>query len=329
MQQRRRVAGALLAAVVLASVMLMPGGQVASQADTEANGITFATYNIKHAQGNDECEEATVEEGDVAQTQCAVDLQRTADAIESLDADVVAVQEVDRFWGRSGTVDQEAELGELLDMETCYGANLVRAPGETSEVDHEYGTLILSSFPITSCENTFLPTPEDWEQRGLLEARIDVDGTEIAVLNTHLQAGREGEEDEAIRQRTEQADAIADRVAEIDVPVVLLGDFNAEPGDPELEMLLSPDAGLQDTWEVGGDGSDGFTSSADPVDEPEVRIDLILASSEWTVEETSVIVDEDTRIASDHYPVVTTLSLDDASTPLATPDGPIATPVVG
>lgn len=51
------------------------------------------------------------------------DLPRIAGDVA--DADVIALQEVDRFWARSGLVDSPADLSEHLpDHYWVYGANL-------------------------------------------------------------------------------------------------------------------------------------------------------------------------------------------------------------
>lgn len=319
--------GLFLTAILVAlGVSVLPGR---SDAQGDPNNLRVMTYNIKHGQGNDECTDPTVAEGELPVVQCAVDLERTAEVIRAQDPDIVAVQEVDRFWARSGAVDQPDELATMLNMESCFAPNLDHGPDDHGAEAHQYGTLILSRFPILSCENTLLPTPEDWEQRGLLEARVEVDGLgEIAVLNTHLQAGRQGEEEEAIRQRTEQAEAVSEQVVGIDVPVVLMGDFNAQPDDAELASLFDPETGLQDAWTVGGDGTDGFTVPVEQTADPESRIDYIFVSSEFTVESAEVVINEGTRIASDHYPVIADLTLGASGTPVATPEAPVfATPV--
>jgi len=311
-----------LAAVLMAvSAWSVPGG---SWAQEGAGSLRVMTYNIKHGQGNDECDDATPTAGDVPDVQCAVDLDRTAGVIEEREPDIAAIQEVDRFWARSGGVDQTEELRNKLDMETCFAANLDHGPDNHATEDHEYGTLILSRFPILSCDNTLLPAEDGWEKRGLLEARIDVEGIgEVAVLGTHLQSNRSGEEEEAVRLRTEQVEVVAERVAKIDVPIVLMGDFNAEPDDPELEPLFDPDGGLEDAWAIAGVPADpdstpdteGFTVPAERTGDPENRIDYIFASSEFAVDSVEVVIDEETRLASDHYPVVADLTLIEADTP--------------
>lgn len=312
--------------VLMGLTLSIPFG-VTAQTDGADGELRVMSYNIKHAQGNDDCRDPEVAEGEIPEIGCAVDLERTAELIQDYDPDIVALQEVDRFWARSGSVDQPEGFASLLDMDVCFGANLDHEPDDHANEPHQYGVAILSKYPTTSCENMFLPTTEDWEQRGLLEARVDVPGIgEVAVLNTHFQSNASGEAQEAARQRTEQAETVAGHVAGIDVPVVLMGDFNAEPGDDELASLETDQSGLTDAWVAGGDGSEGLTRPAHPEEEPEVRIDLILVSSDFTVNHAEVIVNDDTRITADHFPVIADLSLNDAATPVASP---MATPVAG
>ena len=320
---------ALAAVLVAVSLWSIPNG---SGAQEGASSLRVMTYNIKHGQGNDDCDDATPAAGDVPAVQCAVDLDRTTGVIEALDPDIAAIQEVDRFWARSGGIDQTEELGNDLDMETCFAANLDHGPDNHADEDHEYGTLILSRFPILSCENTLLPTEDGWEPRGLLEARIDVDEIgEVAVLGTHLQSNRRAEEEEAARLRTEQVDFITERVASIDVPLVLMGDLNAEPDDPELEPLFAPDGGLEDAWTIAGVPADpdstpdteGFTVPAERTGDPENQIDYIFAAAPFTFESAEVVIDEETRMASDHYPVVADLTLIEADSPSGTDSAPL------
>lgn len=324
---------------VLLIVAALPGQSTASSAQEGDDDLRVMTYNIRHAQGNDDCEDAgtpegtelegTAEgtpEGTPSAAQCGVDLERTTDAIASLEADIVALQEVDRFWDRSGGVDQPTELVESLDVNACFGANLSHEADGHADKPHQYGTLILSAYPILSCDNTFLANQEGWEQRGLLEVRVEIEGLgEVAILNTHLQNTRDGEEDEAIRLRTEQAEAIAERIADLDVPVILMGDFNAEPDEEELASLQDLGSGLsvedlpslqdeessslQDAWQVAGDEDlEGYTYPASLDEDAERRIDVIFASSDFEVVSAEVPVDEDTLVASDHLPVVADLA---------------------
>ena len=69
--------------------------------------MKLVSYNIQYGRGRDG----------------VFDLQRIVDAIAS--ADVIALQEVERYWRRSGMVDQPREIADLLgDYYWVYGAGI-------------------------------------------------------------------------------------------------------------------------------------------------------------------------------------------------------------
>src|SRR5690606_17836494 len=175
--------------------------------------LRLATFNIHHGASPDD----------------VLDLERTASVIRAMRVDVVGLQEVDRHWGeRSDFVDQAAWLGRRLGFHHAYGANLDEDPPEPGRPRRQYGTAILSRWPILRARNTFLPRFEDHEQRGLLEALIRVRDRRIRFACTHLQHNDE-------RERQAQAEAIVDLLGGADLQrTVLVGDLNAVPDTPEI-----------------------------------------------------------------------------------------------
>lgn len=287
MRQRRYrqlVSGFFLAALVAAL-----GSAPASSQDQFRGRLQVSTYNIHHGTGNDDCTPPPVTVP--PQTECGFNLERVAATIRSFDSDVVALQEVDRFWARSGSTDQPALLGAALGMFTCYAPNLDHQPDTHSTVPHQYGTLILSRYPITSCNNTLLPRPSGTEQRGLLEAMISVENTPIRVYNTHLHTTNPA--------RSLQTAAIPTLIGTPAEPVVLMGDFNARPTATEMAPIQ---ALLQDVWNLAGTGP-GFTFPAAPDADPNRRIDYIFVSSTVSASSASVTLNDETRITADHLPV--------------------------
>lgn len=154
----------LSALLLLGSVSLaVPAPAAADDADGAdgARVVDVMTFNIHHAQGTDG----------------VLDLQRIADVIEASGADVVGLQEVDRHYSaRSGWVDQPAALAQLLGWHSAYGANLDSPPPAGQTERSQYGTAVLSRYPIVASENTHLHNADGKEQRGLLHAAIDVRG---------------------------------------------------------------------------------------------------------------------------------------------------------
>lgn len=97
-----------------------------------------------------------------------LDLGRIADVIESAGADVVAVQEVDRFRReQSRFEDQPGGLAQRLGMHLAYAANLDDEPAHPGAPRAQYGTALLSRLPFESSTNTLLPCFDGSEQRGL------------------------------------------------------------------------------------------------------------------------------------------------------------------
>jgi len=170
-------------------------------------------------------------------------------------------------------------------MHVVYGANLDLEPELPGNPRRQYGTAILSRFPIVSWRNTLLPRPQNGEQRGLLEAVVEHRRTRIRIANTHLQHN-------SAVERLAQAQRIAELLAPSPEPVVLGGDLNARPDAAELAPVF---ALLQDAWTRGR--GDEFTY---PAEAPNARIDYVLASSDVTVRWARVL----RTLASDHLPVV-------------------------
>lgn len=262
--------------------------------------LTVASYNIRHAAGNDSCTTPPAEPGQPPNPNCALDLPRIATVIQQSGADIVGLQEVDRFWARSGTVDQPQELADMLGWHSCYGANLDHDPDRHSTVPHQYGTAILSRYPILECTNTFLPkaNPPAGEQRGLLEALINVRGVPLRFYNTHLHT--------RLADRRVQTQAIAGLLDEGQGPAVLVGDLNARPDEDSLQVLYDR---LIDVWPAAHPDDPGYTFVASPTRPPDRRIDYVMISAEVELNSADVLVNQLTALAADHYPVVAEIAL--------------------
>jgi len=186
------------------------------------------------------------------------ELDRIAAEIRAARPDVVLLQEIDRHRRRSHFLDVPAELGKRLGMTSVFGDNVRHgAVGQ-------YGTAILSRYPIISTQNTPLPRPPGTQQRGLLLARISVSGLQVNVYDAHL-------ENTSPAARRLQISRIRDLVAGVQHPVILGGDFNATPGTDVLGIARSF---LRDSWTEVGAGA-GATHGG----RHHLRIDYLLHNS--------------------------------------------------
>lgn len=140
-----------------------------------------------------------------------VDIDRFASAVKTLDADVLALQEVDRNQPRSANADLTAVAAEAMGAtEHQFVAALAGSPGATwmaATGDEQpdataYGIALLSRYPVLSWEVVRLASPPTrvpmWfhgsrrpvlvhdEPRVAVAARVQAPHRELTVVNTHL-----------------------------------------------------------------------------------------------------------------------------------------------
>jgi endonuclease/exonuclease/phosphatase family metal-dependent hydrolase len=274
--------------------------------------MLFVTYNIQYGRGRDD----------------RYDLDRIADAVDG--ADVIALQEVERFWPRSGMVDQVQWLAKRLpEYWWVYGANLdlfstAAFPGEASNRRRQFGNLVLSRTPILASRNIALPRiagPDQTMQRGALEAIITApSGRGVRVYSTHLtylcadvrrmqldtifeehrraiaEGGAWAGSHPAAAGWMEEADPTMPESA------IVLGDMNFSQADPEYRSLFDDSATpFVDAWAIARGDDMTPTHAAGHIDHAWVTADLAPAVAGAHV---------DTAAAgSDHQPVWITLDL--------------------
>jgi len=195
--------------------------------------------------------------------------------------DVLALQEIGVDWpdaNKVDRVDQPRVLAKQLGLSHhLFVGALTKAGGR-------FGVALLSRWPFLSADTTTLPLDID-EQRVLVRARIGAPAP-FSVLTTHLAR--------KVKDRLKQAPIVGATAAAAEGPVVLLGDFNDEPGSATLK---SAKGALLDCFEVAGTGP-GETFS---VSDPKEHIDYILCGGGFEPVGPSRVVR--TAKASDHFPV--------------------------
>jgi endonuclease/exonuclease/phosphatase family metal-dependent hydrolase len=210
-------------------------------------------------------------------------MEAIAQVIEAQQADVVGLQEVSRGWVINGSLDMLTWLSRRLEMPYVYGPT----------ADPLWGNAILSRYPILAEEQVDLPPHNLLLGRGFIFARIDLgNGQHLDLIDTHYhQIGADSD------VRVMQSQAILDYWQQ-EERTLIMGDLNAQPDDPEIEMLRQ--AGLADALEVGG-VTPGFTY---PAPDPARRIDYIWLSPDLSAG--NVVIPPAT--ASDHRGIATTVN---------------------
>lgn len=227
--------------------------------------MRLATFNVLHGR--------SVVDGMVNET-------RLADAVTALDADLLALQEVDRDQSRSGHLDLTAVAARALGAPAHrFAAALVGTPGEqfrplTHDDDGHgepcYGIGLISRYPVRSWQVTRLravPTRSPVyvagpgggfrlfqdEPRVLLAAAVDTPYGTVTVAATHL-SFVPGWNLWQLRQ-------VVRALRTLPAPRILLGDLNIPA------RLVGPASG----WQVLG------RQPTYPADAPRVQLDHILA----------------------------------------------------
>lgn len=234
---------------LLPNVPAMPAANLEAPAS-----FTVMSFNMHHGEGMDG----------------KVDILRIAELLQHENADIIALQEVDRYRLRSGFVDQARELSEMLGMHMVYSPSLTYKVGQ-------YGMAVLSRYPIVDSSWTLLPG--NLETRSLLMTTVQIGSEPVHVATTHL--GLSGEDRKL--QLTRVSELLPDKKG----PLVVVGDFNMEEDAFPVKMNSMS---LEDV-PLSKDSQGTFASGQ--------RIDYIFSNvknfgSAWTIP----------TIFSDHFPVI-------------------------
>lgn len=229
--------------------------------------LTVATYNVHRCVGVDGRR----------------DPDRVAEVIRALDCDVVALQEVDCHVHAPGGFDQLEHLVFRLGAPHFVAGPTCRRESVTT------GNAILSRHPITAQRWVDLSVGRR-EPRGALDLDLDVGGTRVRVVDTHLGL--------RLGERAAQVERLLAALSDDPAPTVLLGDFNEwYPRGHSLRRLsadfeASPPAATFPSWW------------------PALPLDRAFARPRGSLGPAEVFATPAARRASDHLPLRTSLGLE-------------------
>ncbi len=256
----------------LLATFASPATQAGEPAEAAPQRLRVLSYNIHHGEGMDG----------------KLDLERIARVIKDADADLVALQEVDKGVKRTDGIDEPAVLAELTGMHAVFEKNIDFQGGE-------YGNAVLSRLPVEQYKNHPLPRSNPTEQRGVLEVHISVAGRPIVFYATHFDYhGDDGE-------RLASAGLLRGLLEDADTQTAIVaGDLNALPDSPTMKLIREF---LTDTHNP--QAGEGHTY---PADQPDRRIDYILHTPAAGLKSLECRV-TDEPAASDHRPLLTVFQL--------------------
>jgi len=232
--------------------------------------------------------------------------ERIARVIARYQPDVVALQELDVGRMRTEGTDQVHLIAQYLEMDFHFHPAL--------HIEEErYGDAILTHLPMRLVKTGLLPGlpgKSGLEPRGALWVAIDVQGTALQVLNTHLGL--------LPSERRVQAEALlgTDWLGHPDCrgPVVLCGDFNALPSSPICRRLRTR---LDDAQLALGSQRPRSTFFSRF---PTARIDHLFVDRQIEVSGIEVPNTELVRVASDHLPLIADVRIAPKGQPISFPD---------
>ena len=218
------------------------------------------------------------------------------DVLSASGADVIGINEVDRYWdSRSNWQDQVEILSNRLKMEAFYAPAMILPPKDGRKQKREYGNALFTRFPIIEKTKHAMymhddPTITydgtcDTESRSLLQANLNLRGSELWVLVTHLTVYDQ-------KDRLNQVKKLGKIIKSLEGALILMGDLNATADSEELSILTKC---LDDPSE-----GRGFVTY---YPENPRQIDFILTRN-LECKNIEVIKSD----ASDHYPVVADLT---------------------
>lgn len=224
--------------------------------------LRVMSYNIHHGEGTDR----------------KIDLERIARVINSVEPDLVGLQEVDQNVPRSKNIDQVDELGKLTGLHGIFNSSIELNGGF-------YGNATLSRWKPKIKLSFNLPNIDKGEQRSVIGICIAVtmQHSLFAFINTHFDH----------RPKDDERIASAEKLAEFtfigkELPAILVGDFNSLPESETQKELLK-------TWTR----TNKEPLPTVPVEKPTQQIDYIFVkpANRFRIIKTEVLPE---AVASDH-----------------------------
>lgn len=229
--------------------------------------LTFASYNIHKAVGLDRRR----------------DPDRILAILREIDADVVALQEADRRFGRRSSV---LPLSAIYDHTAYKPVPLSMRPDSIGW--HGNALLVRRTIDIVDAASVPLPV---LEPRGAIRADLEVAGQRVRVVGMHL--------DLSGLRRKHQVRSVLSHIAQCDgpCPTVMMGDLNEWATRGGCLVEFSPE------WSVLEPGK------SFPSRRPVAQLDRIIVSQQWTVKRSHVHRSALAARGSDHLPVVAALAI--------------------
>ena len=213
-----------------------------------------------------------------------IDFDLFINAIKKYDADVCGLNEVRGDGPLEDYIDQTGAIADGLGFNSYFG-EAIKVEGTSP-----YGNAIVSRFSFKSVETIKIPDPvikkgkHSFESRCVIKANANVDGKEICFLVCHMGLN--------LSEQKNAVKTICALLDDINLPVILMGDFNTTPEDKVLNPIRER---MSDSDHMNPVKNHGTY----PSDKPDVKIDYIFYR-DLKCTKTETIQE----IYSDHLPII-------------------------
>ncbi len=244
--------------------------------------MKLVTYNIRFGLGADQ----------------KIDLERITDTVKN--ADIIALQEVERYWQRSGMTDQPEIISKHLKnyyrvFFPAFDVDASKANRDGSVVNRrrQFGPMVLSRWPIRMARHILFPkfgTVDYYNMDlGAIECIVDTPSGPLLVYSLHLSAV-------SPRDRLTQIDRLLDfyrsapvsggswtggYAAAADPTAIMLTDQNWSNGEPEPK--IPKEAVMMGDFNFAPESEeyDRMVGSTDPCNDRVAHVDGFFDS--WTI----------------------------------------------
>ncbi len=234
--------------------------------------LRIMTFNIQHGRNHNL-------PGDV------MDLNLMAQVIKDQNPHILSINEIRQGINTDNPAfPNQPEFFKNTLGGDCYFGNSLQFNGQCF-----YGNAVWSVYPFVKAQKFMIPdvpgeerTEGYYETRCLLRTDYNIQGKPLTVLSSHFGLGK-GESENAVQ-------TALDIASTVDNPIILMGDFNITPDDPNIKRLTEYFTDVHAML-----GREEFTFKSD---NPYERIDYIFARGLTPISANTVKV-----IASDHFPI--------------------------
>ena len=236
--------------------------------------MKVATFNISH------CQDFSITTADDA----PVNIEKYAKYIDEMDADVLVLNEV-YFKGVEDCFNEQVKKLNVYEKYPYTAEGVGKDLGWAT-----IGNAILSKYPIEKVECLSVLAPDEaerrvgenewYEDRVVVCVTLNVKGKQVRVMGTHFGLN--------VLEKERMLQVLCPKIDDADMPVILMGDFNARPHTDILMPLYKRLVSCADVLK-----NTDYTFSSF---EPYCAIDYIFASKNIEVKGFEVKKD----ILSDH-----------------------------